>query len=560
MLNDRKIVRPRLRALADSCAAGAFVLCLLASLGCEESASTDGTSAPKSQQEPPSQDGEPQPAATDAGDGTNSAVQAEAGSPRAKPLLQDWTAPAAAILLTGEQHGHLEPCGCSERQSGGLARRADFAKQLRARGWPVTGFDLGGAVKRNRRQSELKYEFTRDALNTIGYQGLGFGSQDLRFGPEKLYEWFLRTDVEPDFDLTSLSANVTFFDTRDIGTPLTYRAANVGDVKIAVTAVFGKSYLSELFPGGANPDPSLLRVDDPAEALPAVIAQMEAEQPDVMLLLAYAKPDESEALAKAFPAFDIVVTAGGPEDPVGDADYVGQTLLLRVGTKGKNAGIVGYYPDAKDGKKFRFAVVELDRFRFGHDPAIDDRMRAYQEQLQAENLVETEPPILHPRGAGIRFVGSEKCADCHDEEYDVWKESDHHTVGFKSLTVAFAQASDDPSMASRVRVDRIHDPECICCHTAGWDTREVLRFESGYLSAEKTPHLMGVHCENCHGPASRHVELEESADAAEADLLVERAALAVTKKEAETKVCYQCHDHENSPDFDFEEYWPQIEH
>ncbi len=559
MLNDRKTVRPLLKTLSGSPLVGAVLLCLFTNWGCNGSVATD-ESAP--------QESEPQPAATAAADetssaataGANPALQAGADSPRPKPLLEDWEAPAAAILLTGEQQGHLEPCGCSERQSGGLARRADFAKQLRARGWPVTGFDLGGAVKRNRRQSELKYEFTRDALNTIGYQGLGFGSQDLRFGPEKLYEWFLRTDVEPDFDLTSLSANVTFFGTRDIGTPLTYRLANVGGVKIAATAVFGVSYRSELFPGGVNPDPSLLRADAPAEVLPAVVAQMEAEQPDVMLLLAYAKPDESEALAKAFPAFNIVVTAGGPEDPVGDADHVGQTLLLRVGTKGKNAGIVGYYPDAKDGKKFRFAVVELDRFRFGHDPAIDDRMRAYQEQLRTENLVETEPPILHPRGAGFRFVGSEKCADCHDEAYDVWKESDHHVVGFKSLTVAFAQASDDPSMASRVRIDRIYDPECICCHTAGWDTREVLRFESGYVSADKTPYLMGVHCENCHGPASRHVELEEAADAAEADLLAEREAMSVTREDAATKVCHQCHDHENSPDFDFEEYWPQIEH
>ncbi|MBX3439320.1 MAG: hypothetical protein KF861_17655, partial [Planctomycetaceae bacterium] len=477
----------------------------------------------------------------------------------AAPLLPGWTPPAAAILLTGEQQGHLEPCGCSERQSGGLSRRAELADQLRARGWPVTGFDLGGVVKRTRRQSELKFEFTRDALNSIGYRGLGLGPEDLRLGPDRLFEWVTRTNAEANFDVPFVSANVTLFGTRDIGTPLTYRIVTVGDVKIAVTSILGASYLKDLFPDGINPDEFSIRVDPPRDVLPTVVDEMRAEKPDILLLLSYARPDESRELARAFPMFDLVVTAGGPEDPDGQPEPIGNSLLLRVGTKGKNCGVVGFYPDAADGKRFRFDVVELDRFRFGHAAAIDEFMKVYQEQLQAENLVENEPSIVHPRGPDVRFVGSEKCADCHAEAYAVWEGSEHHQHGFDSLTVAYAQASDDPSLKSRVRFDRIHDPECICCHTAGWDPQEVLRFESGFLSADKTPQLKGVHCENCHGPASRHIELEE-AGAAEAELLVERAAMRIRKADAELKVCIKCHDHENSPDWNFETYWPQIEH
>ena len=198
--------------------------------------------------------------------------------------------------------------------------------------------------------------------------------------------------------------------------------------------------------------------------------------------------------------------------------------------------------------------------RFGHADSIDEFMRAYQQTLEAEDLLETEAPIVHPRGADARFIGSEKCGDCHPGAYEVWENSPHHQYGFKSLTVAYAQVSDDPSLKERVRVDRIHDPECICCHAAGWDPQEVLRFESGFLSAEQTPHLKGVHCENCHGPGNRHVEFEESGDASELDLLSARAAMAVRLEEAEVKVCLKCHDHENSPDFDFEEYWERIEH
>src|SRR5581483_3228350 len=40
----------------------------------------------------------------------------------ADPLLEGWDRPTAVLLLSGDQMGYLEPCGCSLTQSGGLAR------------------------------------------------------------------------------------------------------------------------------------------------------------------------------------------------------------------------------------------------------------------------------------------------------------------------------------------------------------------------------------------------------------------------------------------------------
>src|SRR5690606_21027878 len=124
-----------------------------------------------------------------------------------------------------------------------------------------------------------------------------------------------------------------------------------------------------------------------------------------------------------------------------------------------------------------------DRFRFGNAPEIDRLMEKYQQLLAGENLIATEPAVRHAFGEGYRFLGSEKCAECHDAEYEIWKETPHsHAI--ESLTVAYAQASDDPSMAQRVRVDRLHDPECVNCHTAGWDAQDVVRFESGFTGVD----------------------------------------------------------------------------
>ena len=166
-------------------------------------------------------------------------------------------------------------------------------------------------------------------------------------------------------------------------------------------------------------------------------------------------------------------------------ERVGESLFLKVGTKGKNVGVVGYYPNAET--KFRFEVVELDRFRFGHDPAIDRRMAEYQQLLQETNLIANEPSIRHEFGEGYEFLGSEKCAECHDEAYEIWKNTPH-AHAYESLTVAWAREHEDPGMAARVRVDRVHDPECITCHATGWDPQNVLRFEGGFTGIETTPH------------------------------------------------------------------------
>src|SRR5262245_57565028 len=65
----------------------------------------------------------------------------QTAAPAQKRLFDGWGAPAAAIVFSGEQHGYLEPCGCSVNQLGGLARRADLFRQIQERGWATTAFD-----------------------------------------------------------------------------------------------------------------------------------------------------------------------------------------------------------------------------------------------------------------------------------------------------------------------------------------------------------------------------------------------------------------------------------
>src|SRR5262249_45536092 len=50
--------------------------------------------------------------------------------PAAIPLFQGWPRPELVLVLSGEEHGYLLPCGCSRPQVGGLERRYNFVEQL----------------------------------------------------------------------------------------------------------------------------------------------------------------------------------------------------------------------------------------------------------------------------------------------------------------------------------------------------------------------------------------------------------------------------------------------
>ncbi len=52
---------------------------------------------------------------------------------RSKPddLVNSLGNPAAVLVISGEQNGYMEPCGCSEDQEGGLIRRYDLVERLR---------------------------------------------------------------------------------------------------------------------------------------------------------------------------------------------------------------------------------------------------------------------------------------------------------------------------------------------------------------------------------------------------------------------------------------------
>ncbi len=442
-------------------------------------------------------------------------------------IFDGWPKPELALVFTGEQDGYIEPCGCQgrENQLGGIARRHSFLEQLEKDGWPTVALDVGGLIDRFGRQAEIKYQITCDAMATMGYDAIAFGRKDLRLPAEALVA------VAGAEDGPFVSANVNLFDLTK-----QFRVIDAGGKKIGVTSVLGEKYQAEV-----NNDQ--ITVTPAVAALEAVLPKLKAEGCDLLVLLAHATPDESKALAKQFPDFDIVVTAGGAEEPPHELTRIeGQkTIFVEVAHKGKYAIVLGLYDDPQ--RPWRYQRVPLDS-RFADSPGMQKLMVAYQGQLEELGLEGLGlRPKSHPRASGSddlagQFVGAAKCGECHKTAFGIWSKTRH------------AQATAVPP--------RLHDPECLSCHTTGWSAEEFLPYVTGFASLEETPQLAGNGCENCHGPGAAHVAAEAGRDIAQRDRM--RAALRLSRATIAENACTKCHDGDNDPHFSIEAYWPKVEH
>ena len=454
------------------------------------------------------------------------------------PIFVDWPKPKLAILITGRQEGYIEPCGCAglDRMKGGMSRRHTLFKELRQKGWPLVGVDVGGLAKGSGRQAELKFQVMVEGIRKMQYDAIGLGKTDLRLPAGEL---FAAAASDSNQQSPFISANIGLFGF-DADQTTDWRIVERGGMKVGITAVLGKSFQKEL----SNDE---IVIADPAAKLTEIMPQFKGKV-DYSILLAHATREESIALAKQFPDFDLVVTAGGAAEPPAVAAKIegNNAILVEVGEKGMNAVVVGIYVEPK--QMVRYQRVPLDsRFKASEDMRL--LMESYQNQLKSLGFSGLSiRAVPHPmRESHGTYVGSKKCETCHEPSYDVWKKSGHAR--------AFATLKDlNPS--------RHYDPECISCHVMGWHPTSYFPYEGGYQSVEKTPKLIDVGCESCHGPGSGHIEAEAGADKALQERM--QKALIVTKAEAADihsgKRCTVCHDGDNSPDFDFKTYWPKIEH
>jgi hypothetical protein len=229
-------------------------------------------------------------------------------------------------------------------------------------------------------------------------------------------------------------------------------------------------------------------------------------------------------------------------------------VLMQAGHKGMYATVLAFFDNSDPKLRNRYQRVPLDS-RFPDSPEMQEQLVAYQGELQTMGLEGLGlKPVAHPEGA---FAGSDACASCHAAAWEKFEQTPHY------------HATD-----TLVKLDpaRHFDPECLSCHVTGWNPQEYFPYATGFLGLEVTPLMVQNGCENCHGPGLAHVKAESGdVEATDAEKESLRAALRMKIVPTEgnkdgqefgavVQNCMQCHDLDNSPDFDFQTYWPQVAH
>jgi len=112
-------------------------------------------------------------------------------------------------------------------------------------------------------------------------------------------------------------------------------------------------------------------------------------------------------------------------------------------------------------------------------------LRAQDDASAPSKLVDTFPG---------KFVGPERCAECHKPQFEVWKAS-KHAVSFK--TVYREATAPDILVAAGGDHSMKKNSTCVKCHftpAPGEGGGEV---------------VAGVSCEHCHGPASGWIKTHQ---------------------------------------------------
>jgi hypothetical protein len=518
------------------------------------------------------------------------------GGPK-QGLFASWTKPDVALVISGEMHGYLQPCGCSDPQYGGLVRRYNFIEQLKSKQWPVVAVDLGDIAteKPSGRQSVWKYATAMEALKIMHYTAIGIGKNEFQ-SPliDLLAEYSLQKGNETP---KVLAANL-----EDGGKPDGPCAGAVGTGEIASTPATARvAVLSVVAPSVAKlvKDPSIRftmnqRGVDNVTAIQKSLAELAAKKADLAVLLYMGHVKEARECAKfcqklatkekGLPVVRAIVCMSDDPEPPFAPEVVGNTQIIWIGHKGKYVGVLGGYRSKQQPGQWdwKYQAVkigpELDTPKGGEEThPVMKLMQDYANKVKAAHLVAQFIQVDHPSQQAFpnlkekpKYVGSKRCMDCHPSAYQKWVNT---PAGQPGHVNAFKTLEDKKLHPS----ERQFDPECVACHVVGFG-------KTGGYAGPFDARLKGVGCESCHGPCSEHVknpfddkwyphinplrvsdEERKLADKQSKGKLSQQESanykqLTARRMNSTDRFCQSCHDIENDVHWNFEKRWPQIIH
>jgi hypothetical protein len=513
--------------------------------------------------------------------------------PAAPPLFQGWGKPDLAIVVSGQTHGYLQPCGCSRPQFGGLARRYNFIKSLKDKGWQVVAVDLGDILQTHGPLTRLKYATSMKALQLMGYSAVGIGQRELLMPLHDALAEF-SVDHEKPRPVALNLANIekkeqVFFD-------LNARQYEIVNTKpsVGVIGLVG-NHVAERVVKKLPSNEKEIRFTDNGKLLGPALQVLAQQKVDFAIVLYQGKEKEEKkdeatgkdeieepALAcaeychqlhakdRSLTPVRLIVCLSDDDEPPSAPTFnprAPSIPIVTLGHKGRYVGVIGFFKKgAALYSKYQLVSIGPDfETKSGLEKAnpVNVLMEDYAKAVQKGGFLGKWPRGKHAiqvKHANARYVGSDRCADCHEHAYAVWEKSGH-AHAYDTLVNA-----TNPSL-------RQHDPECIMCHTVGF------QHPTGYFDPPQgsTPKQVDKHnvklrhvgCENCHGPCSDHVNNPQD-KALYPVINPFRAPANENEQQKKNRMlrldffCQKCHDIENDVHWNKVDFiqgkWMKIEH
>lgn len=393
---------------------------------------------------------------------------------------------AAELYVTGDIRGEIQPCGCSELGDlGGVDRLQQFFQEKQGKTNQRLWVDTGNFSTMPTEQGKLKNQLILKLFRKAQLDAIVPGPVDLAEGIQNL------SGIELPWILSNLKGE--------------FKNIQYSIIKNNIQ-VFG--FLSPLlFSKETNQTPYLQDVK-------TFLSSWKLKKPiqGKSLLLFRGSNSELEQILQAG-LFSLII----PANQVEDENY--QKLEIEIQNQTfypppvKGQGLLHFlHPFSKPN------LIWLDK-KWSNASTWKADFKEYDEKVKALFFAGLKSSETAEKSI---YKGIDNCKNCHHKEHEIWKSSKH------------AHA-----WATLKQVNKQYDPECIVCHTLGFQ-------KQGFISEKKTPHLTNVQCENCHGVvAEDHFAKPD---------------FKKTRKKVTDQDCRTCHKGGHSPAYRFETYWPVIQH
>jgi len=354
-----------------------------------------------------------------------------------------------------------------------------------------------------------------EGMRRIGYSIANVGERDIRLG------WKMFASRTEGSDLTFLSSNIVDKETRERLFPA-YEVIEVRSPDGSQTKRVGVIGVVRFNPIFSKPGPSgkPLAIAHPIEPVRAAVAEVAAENVDLVVLLAAMHRADAARLVKEIPGIDFVLGSYGgfytdrPEEHA-------ESVLIYSGNQGKRVGVARVFL----GTAGQVTDYQSRLHMMGNNYPSVKAMLEFVDEAHAR----AEQALPHPSAAARaatpalsvgRYSGNQVCAGCHEKAYGQWNATAH--------AHALDTLEDDPKGAGA---------DCRSCHVTGLGER------GGFRDRKTSPQFASVGCETCHGPGREHAD-------------------APTRGYGRVSVadCSGCHTREHSPKFDYYTYLGKVKH